>query len=112
MTIRNFGRVVPIQIYLLQLVGYEWKGRSLDPATGGNARKRAMRDGLRSLQKSTGTDFGYNPAAWREYLISTGEEAGYTHPYAFALVDQAVCEALEDPTVIAPLKELSESDTA
>lgn len=110
MTYHSFGKAVPIQLDMLQLVGYEIVGRDIIPATGGNARKRAMRDGLHALRRKTGKDFGYDASAWRQFLIdSDSEEYHYTHPYAFATVDHAVQAATEDPIVIATLNELSQS---
>lgn len=110
MTLRSFGNVVPIQMHLLQLVGYEATSRDMRPVSGGNARKRAMRDGLHSLRRATGADFGYDAAAWREYLIEQDVETGYTHPYAFSRVDKAVVAALADPKVLATLQELRTSE--
>ncbi len=56
------------------------EGRDMVPAKGLNARKRAMMSGLHSLRKTTGADFGYDAAAWRQFLIENGEEYGYMHP--------------------------------
>src|SRR5687768_465952 len=100
MTLRSFGNVVPIQIGMLELVGFESAERDMKPAKGFNARKRAMRKGLHSLQQTTGVDFGYDAAAWRDFLIEFGDEFGYTHPYAYKTVDKAVLAALADPEII------------
>lgn len=107
MTLHSFGNAVPIQMDMLQLVGYEAVGRDMRPASGGNSRKRTMREGLHSLRLATGVDFGCHAAAWRDYLIEHGKETGYTHPYAFASVDRAVMEALADPEVLTALRQLS-----
>jgi hypothetical protein len=107
MTLKSFGRAVPIQMDMLQLVGYEFATRDMTRTEGGNARKRTMRLGLHGLRKATKADFGYQPRAWREFLIEKGDEFGYTHSYAFRAVDRAVLEALEDPDVIAALRELA-----
>lgn len=107
MTLHSFGKAVPIQMDLLQLVGYEAAGRDMRPASGGNARKRTMREGLHSLRHATGVDFGYDAAAWRDYLIEHANTTGYTHPYAFSNVDSAVVAAIADPKVLAALAELS-----
>ncbi|WP_162275876.1 hypothetical protein [Roseimaritima ulvae] len=92
---------------LLQLVGYAAAGRDMRPASGGNARKRTMREGLHSLRRATAMDCGYDAAAWRDYLIEHADETGYTHPYAFSNVDAAVVAAIGDPEVLAALTELS-----
>ncbi len=97
MTMRGFGRVVPIQIAMLQLAGYvpDYRDKRIRPAAGEAERKRTMREGLEELRESTGQDFGYDLAAWRDYLMSD-EENGYTHPYAFKSVDPAILEAVAD----------------
>lgn len=92
---------------MLQLVGYESKERDMVSAEGGNARKRTMRLGLHWLRKKTKADFGYQPGAWREFLITNGSKFGYTHPFAFDGIDSAVQKAMEDPKVIAALEELA-----
>lgn len=94
MTLQSFGKATPIQMDMLNLVGYEDVGRDLQPAKSLNARKRAIREGEHSLKKATGEDFGYDAAAWREFLITMGNEFGYTHPYAFETVDRAVVAAM------------------
>ena len=98
MTVRQFGRVVPIQIAMLQLVGYSDSGFEMEPATG-NQRKRAMMAGANALKQATNADLGYDAGAWRDFLIDAGDEFGYTHPYAFLAVDKAVQAAMADPGV-------------
>jgi hypothetical protein len=95
---------------MLALVGYESVPGDMRPAQGLNARRRAMRDGLHSLKRATGADFGYDAAAWREYLIQQGQEFGYTHPYAYRAVDNAVQRSLADPDVMAVLSSLADGD--
>lgn len=110
MTIQSFGRVMPIHLDMLSLVGYEDVGRDMRPAVKLNARKRSMRAGLLSLRKSTGQDFGFDVNLWREYLIGTGSLHGYTHPWAYAGVDAAVVAALDHSDVIAALELMSRDD--
>ncbi len=109
MTLRSFGRAVPIHMHMLSLVGYECAEADMRPATTGNSRKNAMREGRHSLVRTTGIDFGYDVAAWRDFLKDRGKEFGYKHPYAFASVDRAVQCAMNDPSVIAALAELAKS---
>jgi hypothetical protein len=115
MTSRSFGRAVPIHFDMLRLVGYvdePLEQEDYAPAKTLNARKRSMRSGRHELKQHTGADFGYDPSAWREFLLGAGKEYGYKHPYAFARVDRAVLEAMADPDVIATLAELkSEEDS-
>jgi hypothetical protein len=111
MTLESFGRAVPIHMDMLKLVGYEYKAGDMIRATGGDARKRTMREGLQSLRKATNADFGYSPSAWREFLIENRYALGYTHPYAFRGVDKAVQEAMHDPDVFAALAELAAEES-
>lgn len=102
---------MPIHMNMLSLVGYEFRQRDMVRTEGLNARKRAMMAGLHSLRKRTGVDFGYDAAAWREYLIEHGDEFGYTHPYAYASVDRAVLAALEDAEVVQAFELLSQESS-
>jgi hypothetical protein len=104
MTLMSFGRALRIHMHMLSLVGYEFTGSDMQPATELNTRKRAMVARLHSLRQSTQADFGYDAAAWRKFLIESGNSFGYTHPYAYNSVDKAVQVALADPDVLATLK--------
>jgi len=106
MTVRPFGRIVPSQGALLNLVGYLSVGREMHQAKDIESRKMTMREGLDRLRKMTKQDFGYDPRMWRTFLIESGNEYGYTHPYAFKGVDKAVLAALDDSEVISTLAEL------
>ena len=55
-----------------------------------------MREGLASLRLETGQDFGYDLAAWHDYLVVFDEEHKYTHPYCFNEVCHAVELAIAD----------------
>lgn len=55
-----------------------------------------MQCGLASLRRHTAQDFGYDLAAWHNYLLAH-PQTGYTHPYAFARVRKAVEDAVNDP---------------
>jgi hypothetical protein len=111
MTMRGFGNVMPIHIAVLQLAGYvvDYRAKRIRPAVGDRERKRTMREGLADLRESTGRDFGYDLAAWREHLLSD-EESGYLHPYAFDNVDAAVREAIGDRRRQETAEELARED--
>jgi len=97
MTLHRFGNVVPVQMDMLSLIGYRL-GRddsSLDIPTA--ERLVNMRAGLTTLRRETGQDYGYDLAAWDEFLMLYSDEYGYTHPYGFAAVRKAVEEAIRDP---------------
>jgi hypothetical protein len=110
MTLKSFGRALRIHMHMLSLVGYEFNGIDMQPATELDTRKRAMVAGLHSLHQSTQADFGYDATAWREFLIKSGNSFGYTHPYAYNSVDKAVQAALADPDVLATLKLLDQEN--
>jgi hypothetical protein len=97
MTMRGFGNVMPIHIFMLQLAGYviDYRSKRIRAAAGEKEREKTMREGLDELCEWTEEDFGYDLAAWRDYLLHD-EESGYTHPYAFANVDPAILEAIAD----------------
>jgi hypothetical protein len=48
-------------------------------------RVALMREGLEQLRCATGRDFGFDLAAWEQYLMSVSLDSGYRHPYAFAV---------------------------
>jgi hypothetical protein len=56
-----------------------------------------MRIGHAWLIRQTGEDFGYDLAAWREYLLARPSRLGYHHPGAFAAVDLEMQKAIADP---------------
>jgi hypothetical protein len=111
MTMRSFGRVVPIHIDLLQLAGYAvlWGERDICPATSEDDCLQAMGTGRTALRQATGEDFGYDLAAWRGFLLSAPDDRfGYRHPYAFRGVDRAVQRAIRSrrrKRLIAQLEE-------
>jgi len=97
MTMHSFGRVIPIHLDILQLAGYapDWVQRDLRPAATDEECLRVMRAGRVALRRATGQDFGYDLAAWREFLsFAADDEFGYRHPYAFSAVDRAVQRAI------------------
>ena len=97
MTMRSFGKVMPIHIDMLQLAGYvpAWRERDIRPATTDEECLRTMRAGRAALRRATGQDFGYELVAWRAFLSSApDDEFGYRHPYAFSGVDRAVQRAI------------------
>lgn len=95
MTMRSFGKVMPIHIDVLQLAGYTLAERDICPAATDEEFLRAMQAGRAALRRDTGQDFGYDLAVWRKFLASApDDEFGYRHPYAFRGVDRAVSKAI------------------
>lgn len=82
MTLPNFGKILPVQGYLLELTGYvltrkegpviRLTGKKLD-----KAKEKARND----LVRLTGQDFGYDVDRWYEFLILGG--FGLTHPFGY-----------------------------
>jgi hypothetical protein len=109
MTMRSFGRVTPIHISMLELAGYVVDGRDMRPAAGDNEYLRTMRNGWAKLRRTTGKDFGYDLAAWREFLVTASkDEFGYRHPYAYRRVDGIVRSQIDDSRraeLVAKLKD-------
>jgi hypothetical protein len=100
MTLRPFGRVMPIHRDMLQLANYvvDYDQRTIRLAKTDDDFLETMREGRASLCKHTGRDFGFDLDAWREFLAAApDDEFGYRHPYAFRGVDGAVRRTTKDP---------------
>ena len=56
MTMRSFGRVMPIHIDMLQVAGYvpAWRQRNIRPAATDDECPRAMRAGRAALRRAKG----------------------------------------------------------
>jgi hypothetical protein len=96
MTIPAFGRCTPVQIAMLELAGYDLGVPKRTFVHDVEERLAGMREGRGSLVLLTGQDYGFDLRNWRGYLLTSGEDLGYTHPYAFRSVDRAVEHALAD----------------
>jgi hypothetical protein len=111
MTMRSFGRVVPIHIDMLQLAGYvvDYDKRDIRPAKSDKEFLRTVRQGRADLRRQCGSDFGYDLAAWRDFLLAApDDEFGYRHPYAFRRVDRAIQRAMSDPRRADLIEQLGE----
>ena len=56
MTLRSFGRAVPIHMDMLRLLGYMFANRNMTRATTDDGKIEAMRDGRQRLVHATGQD--------------------------------------------------------
>ena len=97
MTIPAFGRCTGVQMAILELAGYDLGEPEPTFIRHEQMRLAVMRESLRNLVEWTGQDYGFDLSLWREFLIAYGEEHGYTHPYAFGSVDEAILRAANDP---------------
>ena len=72
MTLRSFGRAVPIHMDMLRLLGYVFANRNMTRATTDDGKIEAMRDGQQRLVHATGQDFGFDVssrASWHLHIL-------------------------------------------
>jgi hypothetical protein len=109
MTIPGFGRLTSIQADMLLLAGYRL---TRDPELNqtpipNEERAQLMCQGLQSLRRATGKDFGLDLSAWERYLLSA-PELGYRQPYALAETRKKVAVAIADPERARIVQKLTE----
>jgi hypothetical protein len=69
---------------------------ALHPQPTDDERIREMKECRDLLQKLTKRDFGFDLAAWHEYLLRSEEHADqYTHPYAWNAVRPKIAQLIE-----------------
>jgi hypothetical protein len=95
MTIRRFGRVTRIQMTMLRLVDYRLSRAEATLAIPNDERVANMVIARKNLCQLTGADFEYDLLGWHRFLTEH-TAYGYTHPFAFAGVEQAVREGASD----------------
>jgi hypothetical protein len=110
MTMRPFGNVTPTQMDMLRLAGYgvDYRARRICLSRSDDERLKNMRAGRARLHRETGQDFGFDLAAWHEFLTAGEDASGYRHPYAFAGVASAIRRAIGNKQRIRLAKELDE----
>ncbi len=99
MTIPHWGRLTPVQIYMLSLAGHVIPPPYDEPdiVAPDTERLRSMTEGREDLRRMTGKDFGFDLASWHDYLIEDEGDWGYTHPYGWRQTRQAVEAAMHSP---------------
>ena len=109
MTIPNWGRVTPSQMFMLMLAGHVMRGFFVQPGTVEPEKERlkSMAMGRASLRRLTGQDFGYDLKRWNDYLLAT-KDSGYRHPYAWRIVRPAIAKALEDQDRLVVVEKLEQ----
>ncbi len=95
MSVRGFGRITPVQMDMLRLVGYGIKGRSAILPESPGERKANIELGRSALVKLTGRDFGDDLQQWHTHL-SSRKDLGYTHTFGYAGVKKAVLMGMSD----------------
>jgi hypothetical protein len=110
MTMRPFGNVTPIQMDMLRLAGYgvDYQARRIRLSRSDDERSKNMRAGRAGLRRATGHDFGFDLAAWHEFLASEEDESGYRHPYAFGGVASAIRRAIGNKRRLRLVQQLGE----
>lgn len=97
MSMRNYGRVTPLQMDILRLGG-EPRLRSGTRFPTDADRLNSMRKARESLKLRTGVDFGCDLAAWHDFLFNSSKfSEEYICDYAWKAVKQRIDELLNDP---------------
>jgi hypothetical protein len=99
MTIPNWGRVTPSQMFMLMLAGHVLRSCPVPPGTiePDEDRLKEMAEGREGLLRHTGNDFGYDLAKWHKLLLDDEDDQwGYRHPYAWRVVRPAIEKAIQD----------------
>lgn len=110
MTVRRFGRILPLQMDVLNLGGevLSWSGTV--PPTDRDRLYR-MKDAYRMLKLRTGRDFGYDLAAWHHFLINN-RELSKDYTYRSKAVKQRINELIDDPERLRLVRLLEEDPDA
>jgi hypothetical protein len=96
MTVRNYGRVTPLQAMMLGLGGEVLDWSTAQPTD--KKRIREMKLSRKELREMTGQDFGYDLGAWHQYLLKSEEYAEeYTFRYSWKAVQKKINELMQDP---------------
>jgi hypothetical protein len=97
MTVRHYGRVTPLQMYMLDLGGEVVRWAGATPPTDGD-RQTAMKEARDILTRLTGRDFGYDLAAWHGFLLSDNNlSEEYQFDSAWKTVKKRIDQLLDDP---------------
>lgn len=114
MSIRSYGRVTPLQMDVLRLGGeILLSGGIAAAAPNDQDRLGAMKQARQMLTQRTGRDFGFDLAAWHEFLLNDAKlSEEYTFDYAWKAVKRRIDELLSDPDRLRLVRLLSEHPQA
>lgn len=70
MSIPGFGNIVPVHGEILSLIGWRLSRGSTELVASEPQRIEQMRAGHANLVRTTGRDFGYDLAKWRDFLLT------------------------------------------
>jgi hypothetical protein len=101
MTVPGFGRLTPVQGYMLQLAGINLDRHryGFDPFKPGAEeisdldRIEIMKRGRTALVKYTHQDFGFDLEAWQSFLMAN-PDFGFTHPYGYRVTKKHIQTAI------------------
>lgn len=112
MTARDYGRVTPLQMDMLNLGGELLSSEETAPPNDRD-RLNVMEDARRMLTQQTGRDFGFDLAAWHHFLLNDDKlSQEYTFDYAWKAVKQRIEELLGDPDRLRLVRLLEEHPDA
>ena len=108
MTVRHYGRVMPLQADMLRLGGEVLVRNTNAPPTD-RERLDLMKEALWLLKLKTGRDFGYDLAAWHHFLLNDKElSKEYKFHYAWRAVRPRIEQLLDDPDRLRLVRLLEE----
>jgi hypothetical protein len=108
MTVRHYGRVMPLQMDMLNLGGevLSWGGTA--PPTDRD-RLNVMKEAREMLTQQTGRDFGFDLASWHHFLLNDDKlSEEYTFVYAWDAVKHRIDELIDDPDRLRLVRLLEE----
>ncbi len=102
MTMKSFGRIIPLQGFMLGLAGYgpsKQDGvRDLVQGQNDDEKINAIFENRSRLVKLTGVDFGFSLKEWHDHLLSVERlKRSYTHPYGWKGVEKAILAEIANP---------------
>lgn len=99
MSIRSYGRVTPLQMDVLGLGGEVILSGGIRAGQASDEdRLNVMRQSRQMLTQRAGRDFGFDLAAWHDFLLNDARlSEEYTFDYAWKAVKQRIDELLNDP---------------
>ena len=114
MSIRSYGRVTPLQMDMLGLGGeILLSGGIASKSASDEQRLDVMKQARQTLVQRSGRDFGFDLAAWHQFLLDDAKLAEqYTFDYAWKAVKQRIDELLNDPDRLRLVRLLNEHPEA
>ena len=114
MSIRTYGRVTPLQMDMLGLGGeILLSGGIASQRASDEQRLDVMKDARQMLMQRSGRDFGFDLAAWHQFLLNDAKlSEEYTFDYAWKAVKPRIDELINDPDRLRLARLLNEHPEA